>query len=414
VLKHARAAVKRRENLRFARTKIFGIVRQLFRAIGSHLQKLNVLDEDRELVDKEGISLDQILFINFEDDRLLPMNQKELGQLLDTFYTLYPKNHDQLCYLFLDEIQNIEGWPLVVRRFYDSKKVKIFLSGSSAKLLSVEIATSLRGRSISTEIWPFSFHEYWKAHEIDFPTAPIGKKKKDLFEEHLREYFHTGGFPAVQHLHENERHTILQNYVNTVVFRDIIERHKITNTTLIKYLIKTLLNNISSPFSVTKFYKDIKSQGYKVGKDTLFQYLGYIEDAFLVFSVSLFSESQRKVQTNPKKIYAIDNGLISAYNLGTSPNWGPLFENQLYLDFRRQGKKIYYYLTEEGYEIDFLVKNLDGSMELIQAVWDISDPKTLAREERALEAAKKELGIEGRIVSMEDYLMDQMNAGSQT
>lgn len=359
----------------------------------------------RELLD-QGVSIERILFVNFEDDRLLPMSQKELGQLLDTFYTLYPQNHDRECYLFLDEIQNVEGWPLVVRRFYDSKKVRIFLTGSSAKLLSKEISTSLRGRSIATEVWPYSFQEYWKAHDITKPKPPIGKKKLDQFYHYFCDYFSVGGFPAVQHLNENERRTILQSYVDTVVFRDIIERYKITNIPLIKYLIKTLIKNVASPFAVHKFYKDIKSQGFKVGKDTVYQYLEYIEDAFLILSVPLFTESVRKMQMNPKKIYVVDNGLVCANRLALK--LGNLFENQIYLDLRRQGKKIHYYRTEEGYEIDFVVENRDGSFELLQAVWDVSDPKTLEREERALQQAEKELGIQGRILTPQDYIVDSL------
>lgn len=357
---------------------------------------------------KQGISIEQILFINFEDDRLLPMNQKELGNLLDAFYTLYPQNHDRECYLFLDEIQNVEGWPLVVRRFYDSKKVRIFLTGSSAKLLSKEISTSLRGRSIATEVWPFSFHEYLKAQNIPQAKPPFGKKTLDQFYLHFNNYFSIGGFPAVQHLQETERRTVLQSYIDTVIFRDIVERYKITNIPLIKYLIKTLINNVSSSFAVHKFYNDIKSQGIKVGKDTIYQYLEYIEDAFLVFSVPLFTDSVRKKQQNPKKIYIADNGLVRANQLDISLKLGNLFENQIYLDMRRQGKKVHYYRTQEGYEIDFIVENSKGTMELIQAVWDVSDPKTMERENRALRAAEKELGIKGRILTAQNYVTESL------
>ena len=337
------------------------------------------------------------------------MNQKDLGRLLDAFYTLYPQNHDLECYLFLDEIQNVEGWPLVVRRFYDSKKVKIFLTGSSAKLLSKEISTSLRGRSIATEVWPYSFKEYWKAQNIPQPKPPIGKKTLDQFYQHFCQYFSIGGFPAVQHLQDNERRTVLQSYIDTVVFRDIVERYKITNIPLIKYLIKTLIKNVALPFAVNKFYNDIKSQGIKVGKDTIYQYLEYIKDSFLIFTVPIFTESIRKMQVNPKKIYVVDNGLVRANRIGISLQLGNLFENQIYLDMRRAKKKVYYYRTEEGYEIDFVLQNQDGTFELIQAVWDANDSKTMDREERALRKAEQELGIKGQIITPQNYLMNYLN-----
>lgn len=357
----------------------------------------------REL-QSEGISLQQILYINFEDDRLLPMSQKQLGALIDAFYTIYPENHKRLCYLFLDEIQNVDEWPLVIRRYFDSKNVRIYLTGSSAKLLSKEIASSLRGRSKATEIWPYSFKEYCLAHQITLPHSPIGKGKLDMLQKHFGGYLTTGGFPAVQLLHDSDRRSILQGYVDTVVFRDIIERHRIQNTSLIKYLIKSLLKNVATPFSFNKFYNDIKSQGHQVGKDTLYQYMDYIEDAFLIFAIPLFDLSARKMQTASKKIYAVDNGLVCANRLETDTNWGHLFENQIYLDLRRDGKTVYHYKTEEGYEIDFVVQNPDGSLELLQVVWDKSDAKTLEREERALRSAEQELGIKGQVMDLQQYL----------
>lgn len=353
-----------------------------------------------------GVAIEQILFINFEDDRLLPMGQKDLGEFVDRFYELYPENHDREAYLFFDEIQNVDGWALVIRRLQDTKNVRIFLTGSSAKLLSKEIASSLRGRSVASEVLPYSFQEYCYAHHIQRFEGPKGQRFLDQFKKHLCQYFSKGGFPAVQNLDPLQRRDILQSYVDSVIFRDIVERYKITNLSLIRYLIKALVKNVSAPFSIHKFYKDIKSQGFKVSKDTIYQYLDYIENAFLVFTVPFFTESARKEKVNPKKIYSIDNGLVSANRIGISLNLGSLFENHLFLDLRRQGKEIYYYLTKDAYEIDFIVKNTDGSYEMIQAVWDHKDQETMKREQRALEAAQQELGIPGRIISAHEYLKE--------
>ena len=220
-----------------------------------------------------GIPKQQILMINFEDDRLLPMTAKEMGALLDTFYTLYPENHDKCCYFFLDEVQNILDWQQVVRRYFDSKNVKLYLTGSSAKLLSTEIATSLRSRSLSVEVWPYNFNEYLVAHNINLPEKPFGQKTFDIMRNHLLNYFSIGGFPAVQHMPKNEWRDTLQGYVDTVILRDIVERHNVSNIVLLKYLTTTLLKNAASPFSVNKFYNDIKSQGYKIGKDTIYTYM---------------------------------------------------------------------------------------------------------------------------------------------
>lgn len=352
----------------------------------------------------QGIPLERILYINFEDDRLLPMNQKGLATLLDAFYTLYPDNHEHRCYLFLDEIQNVEDWQLVIRRFFDTKNVQIYLTGSSAKLLSKEIATSLRGRSISIEIWPYNFNEYLSMHHVDKPKRPIGKISLDKLQKHFLTFLKKGGFPAIQNLSESLQRETLQNYLETVIFRDVIERHRVTNIALLRYLTNSLLKNIAAPFSSNKFYNDIKSQGYQVAKDTIYNYIDYLEDAYLIATVPLFTESLRRSQITSKKIYSVDNGLTQANSFSQSENWGRLLENQIYLDLRREKKKIFYYLTKSGYEIDFITQSLDGKMELIQVVWDKNDPATLAREERALKEAKRELNIPGKIIDLEAYL----------
>ncbi|MDF1655913.1 MAG: ATP-binding protein [Coxiellaceae bacterium] len=359
-----------------------------------------------ELIDK-GIDPKQILFINFEDDRLLPMNAKQMGKLIDQFYSLYPDNHQKQCYLFFDEVQNVEDWHLTVRRLYDSKDVQLYLTGSSSKLLSKEIDTSLRGRALSIEIFPYSFNEFLSANHITTPEAPFGQSSLDKMKQHLLHYFSKGGFPAVTHLPENEWRESLQSYVDTVILRDIVERHNVSNIALLKYLINTLLKNTAAPFSVNKFANDIKSQGYKVSKDTLHNYIAYIQDAYLIFTIPYYSESERIRQNQPKKIYTIDNGLSNACSINIHNNYGKLFESLVYLDLRRQNKNIYYYHTAEGYEIDFIAVDEKNQYEIIQICWDSSDSKTMEREQRAIDAATASLGIKGKIFTVRDYLKNQ-------
>ncbi len=354
----------------------------------------------------DGLSIGHTLYINFEDDRILPMDHKAMGKMIDAWYTLYPDNHNHCCYLFLDEVQNVEGWPLVLRRILDTKNIQIYITGSSAKLLSKEIATSLRGRSLAIEILPYSYPEHLMAQNLELPSKPFGKKMLDHHQSYLLNYFHLGGFPGVQYMQPSEQLETLQNYVETVIFRDIIERHHISNVPLLKYFINFLLKNVGAPFSINKFYNDIKSQGHKAGKDTLYSYLTYLEDAFLIFTVPIFTESLRRAQTAPKKIYAIDNGLILATTFNLSENLGKLLENQVYLDLRRQGKKIFYYQTSDGYEVDFITQDNQGKYEILQVVWEADDPLTLERETRALSQAENELGFKGRIIDWATYLRE--------
>lgn len=390
----------------FAFTKIKNKIKV---AIGMRRSgKTNILLQTAYSLIQKGVELNQILFIDFEDDRLLPCDQKKLADMLETFYALYPQNYEKKCYIFLDEIQNVFDWALVIRRFYGTKNVEIFLSGSSAKLLSKDIHTALRGRSIASEVWPFSFYEYLKAINFQIPKLPFAQRSTDQLLKQLTDYLTHGGFPETIGLDNLERRTILQGYVELVISKDIIERYNVQNIALLKYLIQTLLKNIGSHFSIHKFSKDIKSQGLTGTKNTLYEYLGYLEDAYLVFPISLYSESLRKVQSNSRKIYAVDPGLANAYIFSKNKNYGHLFENIFYLFLRRAGCKIYYYLTAtERYEIDFLVQEPDGGLHLYQVCWDTSDKQTIERELRALDIAKNELGIDGTLVTPE-FFINQM------
>ncbi len=355
-------------------------------------------------IQQQKVPIERILYLNFEDDRLLPCTQEKLAQLLEAFYQIYPENYDHPCYFFLDEIQNVENWALVIRRFQDSRKVDIYLSGSSAKLLSKELATALRGRSIAVEIWPYSFEEYLHAYDLKLKEGPLNQRNYDRLFQYLDQYLIRGGFPETIAIDEIYRRQILQDYVELVILRDIVERYQIKNISLLKSLIQNLIKNNACLFSVNKFVNDAKSQGFLSSKNTVYDYLMYLEDAYLIFPVSLFSESLRQVQSNPRKIYVIDTGLTQAYTLSLNKNYGHLFENMVFLDFKRQGAKIYYYLTQERYEVDFLIEDRQGHRKLYQVCWNTEDPDTLARETRALEAAKKELKIPGELITPRSYL----------
>jgi predicted AAA+ superfamily ATPase len=352
----------------------------------------------------EPLSKTSILYINFEDDRLFPLNEQKLAKLVDAFYSLYPENHDRKCYLFFDEIQNVTNWPIVIRRLHDTKNVEIFLTGSSAKLLSKEIATSLRGRSLATEIWPYSFDEFIRAKKIAIDRSLFDKKTRDNLLHIFHQYLSIGGFPEVNSFDPDVKQKTLQEYLDVVIYRDIIERHNVKNPTLIKHMILSMIYNVGRPFAINKFYHSVKSQGYQIGKDTLYEYAAHIEDAYLVFPVAIYDKSIRKATSNPKKLYAIDPGMIRALTLDYEGDLGRLFENIIYLELRRHGCKINYYLTSEGYEIDFLAQTPLGTKKFFQVVWDMQDSNTIEREERALKAGIKELKISGEIITLHSYL----------
>ncbi|HEY2291243.1 MAG TPA: ATP-binding protein [Thermoanaerobaculia bacterium] len=342
-----------------------------------------------------GTDRSRLLYLNFEDERLLPLSAADLSRIPEAFYRRIPANREQLCWFYFDEIQNVPGWETFIRRLLDTEKVALILTGSSARLLSREIATSLRGRSLSTEILPFSFAESLRHEGVGLPeTWPPGAKARSLLEHRLERYLESGGFPEVQGITQNLQVRVLQEYVDVVIFRDVVERHGVDNLPALRYLERKLLASPAGKFSVNKLFNDFKSQGMRVGKDTLHEYLAYLEDSFLLSTLTVASSSTRVRQSNPRKCYPIDPALSAALSFRASGDFGHLLETAVYLELRRRGRSLAYVATRSGYEVDFLAEGPRGIRELIQVCADLADPQTLQRELRALEEGMKETACE--------------------
>jgi len=347
----------------------------------------------------KGVPKESILYLNLEDERLLPMQASDLHLIPDVYFRRYPDLRDISCTFFFDEIQNIPGWQRFLRRLLDTENVHICITGSSAKLLSTEIATSLRGRSITTEIFPFSFLEYLRHHGIELGEGKRpGARKRALIENRLRAYLLTGGFPEVQGIEDEYRVRILQDYLNVVILRDLVERYGISNTVALRYLIRHLMNAPACPFSVNKFFNDLKSQGISCGKNTLHEYMANLSDAYLFFQVLIHTRSERARMVNPRKIYVIDTGLINACSRSPRPQWGHLLENFVFMELRRLQETIEYYKTASGREVDFVVTDRKGRKFLIQVAAKIDKAITKSREIKALEEAMKELAVSKAVV----------------
>lgn len=352
---------------------------------------------------RSGVEKSSLLYINFDDERLYPITAADLHRITEAYYRLFPENKDKLCYFFFDEIQNVPGWERFVRRLIDTEKVRIILTGSSAKLLSREISTTLRGRSISTEIFPFSFHEslIYEGIPID-PSPRPGAKQRALLQNRFRSFQLKGGFPEVQEVDDVLRIRILQEYVDVVILRDVVERHQIGNIQPLRALIRHLLSSPATLFSVNKFYNDLKSQGIACGKNTLHEFLDHLSDAYLFYPVSIHSRSERAKRVNPRKVYAIDTGLVNAFSHQPGTDWGHLLENAVFMELRRFESAIEYYRTASGYEVDFITTAHDGEHSLYQVSTDLNTPSTREREVRALNEAMGETGIrQGIILTLE-------------
>lgn len=315
------------------------------------------------------------VYINFEDDRLYPIELGNLNDLVDAYYDLYPEKREEKIYFFLDEIQNVENWEKFVRRVYDTLNVGLFITGSSATLLGSEIASALRGRTITYEIFPFSFAEYLRFRNIEVNLH--SSSSLSYIANAFDDYLVNGGFAETIDVLPDIRTRVLRDYVDLIIYKDIIERHGIKNHALMKHLVKYCFTHMGTAASLTKLYNDFKSQGHKLGKDTLFDYFSYLEDAFAVFSVPVFRNSVREEMRNPKKIYAVDNGLKSIFDVSLSPDYGRLYENAAFLHLRRKTREVYYYLQNQ--EVDFYCRT-GGEQTVANISYEIGDSKTRARE----------------------------------
>jgi len=357
----------------------------------------------QQYLDK-GIAKEAMLYINFDDERLFPLTAQDFGGISDAYYRLYPHMREERCYLFFDEIQNVDGWEHYLRRLVDTEDVQIAVTGSSAKLLSYEIATSLRGRAISTEVFPFSFNEVLQHEGIisEYPVRP-GAKQRALLENRLHHYLLQGGFPEVQSLSEEYRTRILQEYVDVVILRDVVERYQIGNLLPLRSLIRHLLASPASLFSINKFHNTLQSQGIACGKNRLHEYFEHLTDSFLIYPVYIHSRSVRAKQVNPRKVYAIDTGLARAFQHQPQPDWGRLLENLVFMALRRRYLTIEYYRTIKGHEVNFIVTHHDGMQSLYQVTWNMNDVSTRKREIRALVEAMDEAAIAtATIITLQD------------
>jgi len=337
----------------------------------------------------DGVERSRLIYFNFEDERLADISLEDLHWIPDEYYVMFPENRYKKVYFFFDEIQLVSGWERFVRRLLDTESVRIYVSGSSAKMLSREIASSLRGRSVETIIYPYSYKEFIKHHGISYPKTlkRIDSRTRSVLENLLITYLNYGGFPEAQGLSKLDRQLLLQGYINTVLFRDIVERFGVTNITVLKTLIRHLIRNAGSKFSVNKFYNHLKSQGFKVGKTTLHEYLDHLQDAFLLYRVPIHTDSERKRMVNPAKVYVNDTGLAASFSFKQDHDLGHFLENSVFMELRRRYAKVTYGMTPSGFEVDFLVEYPDGAPQAIQVAADVSDPITRERECRALAEA---------------------------
>ncbi|MBT3201102.1 MAG: ATP-binding protein [Phycisphaerales bacterium] len=365
-----------------------------------------------KLVDT-GVSRENILYLNFFDDRLHNLQQGNFGLIVEAYYSLYPeKKGVETVYCFFDEIQAVSGWEPFIDRLMRTEKCEMYLTGSSAQMLSREIATQMRGRALSWEMFPFSFREFLDAKGIEF-AGSLSTKSQLLVRKAFEEYWVTGGFPEVIGLDRNLRIKTHQEYFQAILFRDLVERHDISHPRAVSDLAHWLVDNIASLYSINKLTGYLKSLGHKVPKSSVSDYMRWFEDAYCLFSVRLFDASLSRSQANPKKVYCIDHGLVTSISSGILVNSGHLLENLVFSAIRRRWSEVYYYKTKTGKEVDFIIPMRTGQKMLVQACESLADLQTKKREIAALSEAMAELKIDcGVIVTRNEDDHVDFDAGS--
>ena len=342
----------------------------------------------------DGTPRECMPYINFEDERLAGLTADHLHPLVEEYYRQFPalRGSRSVVWCF-DEIQTVPGWERFLRRVMDSEQVEIYLTGSSAALLSREIATALRGRAWEVVMHPFSFEESMRHNSQPIPERPdfLDAPSRSLLERRFLDYLVAGGFPEAQGLDPSTRFQLLRDYVDVAILRDVVERHAVSNVAGLRWLVRHLLGNAAGLFSVEKFYAALKSQGLAISKDTVHHLMGYLQDCFLVRTVWMEAASERQRMVNPRKAYPVDPGLIAVFDRTGRSNLGHALETVVALELERRRAEVSYVKTPQGYEVDFLARYPNGEMELIQVCAEAGNPETAGRELRALAEAGRQV-----------------------
>jgi uncharacterized protein len=337
-----------------------------------------------------GMEREQLPYINFEDERLAGMTAAHLHPLVEDYYRRFPifRGKKTVTWCF-DEIQAVPGWERFLRRLLDSEQVELFVTGSSAALLSREIATALRGRAWEVVMHPYSFEEALHHNGQAVPDQPgyLDGPARSTLERAFVDYLTAGGFPEVKGMDTATRYQLLRDYVDVAMLRDVVERHSVSNVAGLRWLVRHLLGNAAGLFSVEKFYGALKSQGLAISKDTVHQLMGYLQDCFLVRVVWMAADSERQRMVNPRKAYPVDPGLIPVFDRTGRSNIGHALECAVLVELERRRAEVSYVKTPQGFEVDFLARYPSGETDLIQVCADAAAPETAERELRALAAA---------------------------
>ena len=352
----------------------------------------------------QGYSFDRMLYFNFEDERLKPYSATLLEEVVEAFFAMHPKARSEGAFFFFDEVQEVPDWGTALRRMVDSLKATIYVTGSSSKMLSAELSSAFRGRSISRELFPMNFSEFVRFQSgTDFTDKPgFSSADRSTLRNLLSEYLLRGGFIAPLGLSPSDAMLLLQEYASRTVAMDVVERYGLRNPRVASLFLTRCLASSARELSVSKVYGEFKSRQVSVSRETLGNLLAYYEEAYLLFSVPEFSRSLADNARASAKVYAVDPGLFAAFSPASTADLGQRLETAVF-DFLRSRKPsvrrgtVSRLLVPDGsrqLEVDFIVGDalLMQASELVQVSVSLEDEKTRNREFRALELAMSQFG----------------------
>ncbi|MCK5154396.1 MAG: ATP-binding protein [Spirochaetales bacterium] len=354
------------------------------------------------------IEIENICRIQFNDHRLIKIPANELHIIDKTYYSLYPeKKGEEQVYFIFDEIHRIPGWEDYILYLLETQTHRIIITGSTASLQRGDYASQLRGKLFPLELLPFSFKEFLRHYKID--RKSISSKGQSLLENYFQRYITQGGFPGLLDIPQEIHDDLLVSYWDTMLLRDIIEAHpeaKI-NISVLRYFADSLISRIACPMTTTKISESMKKINFSFSIETLYKYLSYLSDAFMIRTVEFYSESQKIRARNYKKVYCIDWALASAVSRGAGVDKTRALENIVYIELCRRGYKISYYKTREGHEIDFVAQDKSGSIEIYQVSYSLEKEDVQKRESRAIEVSVNFLKAQKAtiITVYEEYLL---------
>ena len=360
----------------------------------------------QETVDKEAT-----IYINFENRKLMPLKEDYFNSIIEFAYAEDLFKRYETIYLFLDEIQRIEGWEQYVRSIYDEfkEKIKIFVSGSSANLLSKEYSKLLTGRHLTTQVLPLSFREYLKFKYFILSDKKPTEREEAKIKKHLIEYIKTGGFPDV--VLGEDKETILSQLFTDIVSRDVLSRAGIRKENILDEFSYYLSSNVSNLLSFNNMNKYFTNRGVKISVPTLLNYFWHLKNAFLFFDSLIFSYKVKDQMQYPRKIYCVDNGITNLAGFKTSENFGRLYENTVAIELLRKGFDLFYWKARNQDEVDFVIKKGTKVTQLIQVCYEMETMDVKQREVKALNKAMEIFNLKEGLIITDKIIGEQQIDG---